>query len=619
MNRTTIFLIVSLTLSFSSFAQINPPDTLWTNTLGAAGFDEGRCVQQTDDGGYIIVGSHFIGGSLEVYLVKTDSLGNSLWYRLYGGDFDDAGFSVQQTMDGGYIIAGYTESFGAGGSDVYLIKTNANGDTLWASTYGGSLDDRGYSVQQDTIDGGYIITGYFTEQGRGKDVYLIKTDSWGFVQEQNTFGGMYDDVGNCVQMTPDSGYFITGYTSNSAGSTDVYLIKTFEGGGLDWEQTYGDPLYSDAGNSGHNTPDGGHIITGYTRSGITDEEQQIYVVRTNSEGDTIWTSSMGTEGDDAGHSIIPATEGGHIITGYSTPGISDSLDAMLLVYIDEDSGNVIWIEELGGGGDERGFSVKECAEGGFVITGFTDSYGTGDEDMWLVKLDAMHDLIVELTPYGTPIVIPETGGNVNFDIEIINNTTSLQTFDIDIQVHYLGQVPFMVSILNYQLNNFAPSASLIRNRDFEVPEYAPGGQYRCYAFVGDTIWTVEDYDWFDFEKEGEDDGYMGSPSDWICTGELFPGEARANYQAPESYAILNVSPNPFNAKTVISCKLQAASCLNLVIYDIMGREVVNLFDGFYEAGYCEVVWDASGLPSGVYFVRLRAGDIHNTQKILLIK
>jgi len=237
---------------------------LWEKTFGGNGSAHGRSVQQTTDGGYIIAGSASFSTSGGVYLIKTDSGGNKLWEKTFGGSGSAHGRSVQQTTDGGYIIAGWAASISA--SDVYLIKTDSGGNKLWEKTFGGSGDDHGLSVQQ-TNDRGYIIAGYTGSFGAGGyDVYLIKTDSGGNKLWQKTFGGSDSDEGYSVQLTTDGGYIIAGSTySFGAGRYDVYLIKTDSGGNKLWEKTFGGSE-RDRGYSVQLTTDGGYIITGSTKS-----------------------------------------------------------------------------------------------------------------------------------------------------------------------------------------------------------------------------------------------------------------------------------------------------------------------------------------------------------------
>jgi len=252
----------------------------WERNYGGANFDYGYSVQQTLDGGYIVAGySDCYGNGTQVYLVKTNASGDTLWTRAYGGYLDDWGFSVKQTIDTGYIVAGYTTSFG-NGWQVYLIKTNSSGDTLWTKGYGGSGDENGYSVQQ-TLDGGYIVAGLTTSFGNSAQVYLIKTDASGDTLWTRTYGDTLEDVGYSVQQTSDGGYIVVGYTYSFGNLDQVYLIKTDASGDTLWTRTYGG-ITNDRGYYIEQTPDEGYIIAGYTNS--FGNRDQVYLIKTDVNG-----------------------------------------------------------------------------------------------------------------------------------------------------------------------------------------------------------------------------------------------------------------------------------------------------------------------------------------------
>jgi len=242
-------------------------DALWTRTYGGTEPDAGYSVQQTADGGYVIAGytESFGAGNGDFYLIKTNASGDTLWTRTYGGTEHDEGCAVQLTADGGYIIAGRTYSLGAS-DDVFLIKTNASGDTLWTRTYGGTSHDLSYSVQR-TADSGYIITGLANCRGEEDgDVYLVKTNASGDTLWTRTYGGTKHDWGVSVQQTADGGYIVAGSTfSFGAGNSDIYLVKTDASGDTLWTGVHGGKPF-DYGCSVLQTADGAYIVAGTTGS-----------------------------------------------------------------------------------------------------------------------------------------------------------------------------------------------------------------------------------------------------------------------------------------------------------------------------------------------------------------
>ena len=361
------------------------PVVEWEKTFGGSDYDYGWSVQQTSDGGYIIAGfTHSYGaGYRDVYLVKTDSAGNLQWEKTFGGSNFEHGRSVQQTSDGGYIIAGETYSYGAGSYDVYLVKTDSAGNLQWEKTFGGSDYDVGYSVQQ-TSDGGYIIAGYTYSYGAGScDVYLVKTNSAGNLQWQKTFGGADVDWGLSVQQTSDGGYVIAGYTySYGAGSTDFYLVKTDSAGNLQWQKTFGG-ADADGGYSVRQTSDGGYIIAGWTRSYSTDYD--VYLVKTDSAGNLQWQKTFSERDSDVGHSVQQTSDGGYIIAGLTSYD-AGSRDVYLVKT--DSAGNLQWQKTFGGNNHDRGFSVQQTSDGGYIIAGWTRSYGAGSYDVYLIKVSA---------------------------------------------------------------------------------------------------------------------------------------------------------------------------------------------------------------------------------------
>jgi hypothetical protein len=373
-------LVCALCLAATAQAQ-----TSWWRTYGGTDYDCGRSVQQTADGGYIVVGAtgSFGAGDYDVYLIKTTPSGYTLWTRTYGGTDNDFGYSVQQTSDGGYIFAGLA----AGKvSRVNLIKTDASGDTLWTRTCGGADGREGSSIQQ-TSDGGYIVTDGTGLLGQGSwDVYLVKTNASGDTLWTRIYGGMEHDLGRSVQQTADSGYVVAGYTwSFGAGSSDVYLMKTDASGDTLWARTYGG-TGGDVGYSVQQTSDGGYIVAGVTAS-FGAGQYDVYLIKTDASGDTLWTRTYGGPDGDGGYSVQQISDGGYIIAGI-TESFGAGLCDVYLIKTDA-NGDTLWTRTYGGTSDDFGYSVRQSADGGYVIAGYTASFGAGSYDVYLIKTDSL--------------------------------------------------------------------------------------------------------------------------------------------------------------------------------------------------------------------------------------
>ena len=354
----------------------------WNRTYGGL-YDDGTwSLQGTNDGSYIIAGYASSQGQVsDLWLVKTDSKGIGQWNRTFGGSGEDLGCFVRQAQDGGYMVTGSTKSYGIGEERLWLLKTDSNGNREWDRTFGGfvsSSGDGGWSVDQ-TKDGGYIVTGYTRSYGAGgMDLWLIKTDSMGRKEWDRTFGGPKDDVGMSVIQTKDGGYIVTGKTASyGSGKDDVWLIKTDSAGFKLWNETFGG-LEDDEGMQVLEVKDC-YIITGRTES--EGAGKKAFLLETDLNGKKLWERVY--DEDSVGISLRLTLDGGYIIAGYTNS--KDSGREALLVKTDN-SGKEQWNMRFGGPGQNMATSIVESSDGGYVIAGITNSYGAGAEDAWLVKV-----------------------------------------------------------------------------------------------------------------------------------------------------------------------------------------------------------------------------------------
>jgi len=356
----------------------------WEKTYGGDGSDYGHQVQQTTDGGYIVVGNKYIyeDSHNDIYLIKTNSNGDTLWTRTYGDTYYDYGFSVQQTYDGGYILLG--ELGRDWGNDIYMIKTDENGDTLWTKKYGeNGYRSSGYSVQQ-TSDGGYILTGYIFLDSH--DVYLIKTDSYGDTLWTRSYDNGLQEEGYSVSQTSDGGYIITGSSYViDYWQSDIYLIKTDSNGDTIWTKTI-DNNACDKASTGSQTSDGGFIIVGATDSTSIPNDHDLFIVKTDVSGSTLWTKTYRLNNRfTAGYCIQQTTDNGYIVTGITNTIQGNS--EILLMKTDS-LGDTLWTKAFGGESYDYGYYVEQTSDGGFIISGSAKlNHLDSGYDVILIKTD----------------------------------------------------------------------------------------------------------------------------------------------------------------------------------------------------------------------------------------
>jgi hypothetical protein len=425
MKKSTLFYLFIITNIVNA-----QPSITWQKCLGGSNNDMLISSVQTTDGGYVLTGFTYSNdndisgnhGGRDVWMVKVNSLGIIDWQKCLGGIGEEYGSSIQQTIDGGYIIIGSTKSNDGdvsgnnGGLDVWVVKLTGLGVIEWQKCLGGNSFEDGYSIQQ-TIDGGYILTGYtasndadvFGNHG-GYDAWVVKLTSFGIIEWQKCLGGSTNDAGNYIQQTADGGYILTGYTysndddvSGNHSGGDAWVVKLTSLGIIQWQKCLGG-LDPDVGVQIQQNLDGGYILAGYTHSNDGDVSgnhggpSDIWVIKLTSLGVIEWQKCLGGSARESVSQIKQISDGGYVLSGFTYSNDNDvsgnhgGYDAWVVQI--NSLGVIQWQKCLGGSATDYGQSLQQTTDGGYILTGATQSNdgdvsgnhgGTGN-DAWIVKL-----------------------------------------------------------------------------------------------------------------------------------------------------------------------------------------------------------------------------------------
>lgn len=367
--------------------------SVWSALYGGDGAEEMEGVLATSDGGYVVVGATSSWGQAETdaWIVKVDTAGGVLWQKTYGGSGDEILIDVKETSDGGIVAAGWTDSFGAGSADLWVMKLTAQGDMVWQNTYGGSATEQAWSVDP-TSDGGYVVAGGTTSFGAGgADVWILKLDGGGSVIWQKAFGGAQDEAGGGeygeyvarVFEDGDGDYVAAAETfSFGSGQNDIWVLKLDPDGSLLWQKAYGG-AYDESLWMIAETADGKYLVPGVSVTFSPDETGDVWALQLASDGTVEWQNvyALSSYWFEA-LSVTATADGGSLLGTYYEEGDSDWDFALLRL---GSGGESLWQRKYEYGWDWPN-ALTELDDGRFVVAGVAWPADQGrEEDLWLMK------------------------------------------------------------------------------------------------------------------------------------------------------------------------------------------------------------------------------------------
>jgi len=370
----------------------SPRAQYWARAFGGYRAPDAYDIQPLNDGSYILAGSidPAFNQSADVWVAKLSAAGDIVWQKMYGGAKGDWATAIRQTKDGGYIVAGKTYTYGAGGSDCWILKLDATGKVLWQKTYGGTLDDDATSIEL-LSDGGYLViggTGSFWTQ----DCWMMKLDAKGKALWARTYSGQDREYAAAVQPIPDGGYVMAGSTSSfGAGSSDAWVMKLGDTGEVEWQSTYGGPK-SDGARSIRRTEDGGYVVAGYTSS-FGAQLSSGWILRLNADGSVKW--QMAYKGRNCQlESVRQTSDGEYVAIGLVD--VRSTLTSLVVLKLSS-TGAIKWQRAFGGDADfQSATDVLNAGDGGYTIAGY--SSGSGHSNTWVVRTDSTGSVV---TPCGS--------------------------------------------------------------------------------------------------------------------------------------------------------------------------------------------------------------------------
>lgn len=572
------------------------------------------------------------GSLYDCFTVKYNSAGVQQWMAQYNNTvsyFGDDAQDVVVDANGNVYITGSSSLGYPNGVDFLTIKYNSVGAEQWVRNYNysGSFD-LGLAMTLDP-QGNVCMTGFSDQAAfpypENEDYATVKYSPEGqelWVARFDGQGQSWDQPTDIVS-DPDGNFYVTGWCWNGDSwtgytSDDYTTLKYDPNGVLLWAATYSgqgngdDRAYAVAVDAQRNV-----YVTGSANVGTYQDPVNVCTtIKYDASGNQQWVQfyDCPTDGEDSGVAVALDSIA-NVYVAISSTSYSGQSDFTTVKY--DSSGVQQWVVTYNGPSQQNDFTTSLAldAAANVYVTGKSLTSGPLSDYATLKYSQFSTAITVTLVPINPPIVIPASGGNFNFTTTLMNASGTSQTADLWIMTRLPNQSWYgpVLGPLNLTLT---AGTSLSRMRVQSVPATAPAGEYWYEARVGDYPAVVSDTSGFAFTKSGSGIQDSGA-GDWSCTGEPFPGQSQTALLP--SGLDLKAFPNPFNPETAISYKLQAKSQVSLKVYNTAGRLVATLVDEIEEAGQHSVTFDGSKLVSGMYFVRMQAGDFKAVQKIVLLK
>lgn len=597
---------------------------IFEKTFGGVGPERGIQMENTSDGGYAIVGSSesFTIGEL-MYIIKLDSTGSLQWSKVYDAYGYGKLTGIKQTSDAGYYIAGFIEG-GFGFLDQFIMKTDMIGNVQWAKNFGGVEADE-FRKLSITAGGGLIVAGSNASFGVGaKDVQAIKLASSGNIEWTNTYGTLYEDFNSACIIASDGNYILSGAV-DITGSYGIRptLMKLDTLGNIIWAKYYSGYI-EDWARDLIETPDGGFLITGDTRSYGLGGSQDIYLIKTDSSGNVEWAKAFGGIGSEVGYGVILSNDGKYVVEGYTNSFGFGGYDGFLMKV--DTNGSLEWFHTYGGYTSDYIYDVILAPDFGFALTGRRSSNTIGGDDVYLIKTDENGYSNCAFGIYNPNVFTISNLQAINMNMGTLSyvseaNTTITTIFPNTAQTTSCAVIPVELKSFNYKLENNDvvlswATATETNNMGFKILK-----DDSEIGFVAGSGTTTEPRQ-YSFKDENVSNGsflysliqtdYDGS-SEKVGEIEIIINNLPTKYNLEQNY------PNPFNPTTKIRYSIPKQSHILMIVYDSLGQEVMKLIDEIKDPGYFQVEFDGTKLPSGVYFYSIISEGYTATKKMLLLK